>query len=374
MASVLSVAALEELGALRAFSGELADAEDVGAAASAAADFIVATLGADAPMALWVGGGTRRLEPAWRSTDAELARPAERRAAFRSGRPSRQRKGDLGVALLPLVCRKDAVGLLEVAAPAHMLDEAWEVLETIAATLAITLHGLAEPESRERRDAADDDLDLAISWTAHELRGPLSALRASLEFLRVHDAALEHAALLDRCIVEIDHMSSLVDDVLRAGVGAELPPETDCDVAEVVRRAIDEARLEFGVDRIILDAPRRVLARVEPAQIRSAVANLIRNALAYSPANSAVEVGVALEDHVLTISVRNAGRAVSGDDEDADAIFRPYVRGANTRGRSGRGLGLFIARRVAEANGGRLTLRLEDHATEFVLEIPRGTR
>ncbi|HET9725063.1 MAG TPA: HAMP domain-containing sensor histidine kinase [Actinomycetota bacterium] len=372
MASVLSVAVLEELGALKAFSAELAAAEDVGAAASAVADCIVATLGPDAPFALWVGGGTRTLEPAWRSNDAELARPAERRAAFRSERPARLRKGERGVALLPLVCRAEAVGLLEVAAPAHRLDDTWEILETIVGPLAVTLHGLARPSRSERRDEAEGDLDLAIAWTAHELRGPLSALRASLEFLRVHDAPSEHAPLLDRCVVEIDHMSGLVDDVLRVGSGAELPPADDCDVTEAVRQAIDESRLQHGAERIILDSPRRVLARVEPVQIRSAVGNLIRNALAYSPAHSPVTVAVALEDHVLSIAVRNAGRAVSGDDGDTDAIFRPYVRGSNAQGRSGRGLGLFIARRVAEANGGRLTLRLEDQATQFVLEIPRG--
>ncbi|HEU4354725.1 MAG TPA: HAMP domain-containing sensor histidine kinase [Actinomycetota bacterium] len=369
---MLSVAVLEELGALKALSGELAAAEDVGAAASAVADCIVATLGADAPFALWVGGGTRTLEPAWRSSDADLVKPAERRAAFRSERPARLRKGERTVALLPLVCRAEAVGLLEVAAPEHRLDDAWDVLETIAGPLAVTLHGLARPERSHRPDDVDDDQDLAVAWTAHELRGPLSALRASLEFLRVHDAPSEHAPLLDRCIVEIDHMSSLVDDVLRVGSGAEPPPSEDYDVTEAVRQAIDESRLEHGTDRIILDSPRRVLARVEPVQIRSAVGNLIRNAVSYSPAHTPVTVGVALEDHVLSIAVRNAGRAVSGDEGDADAIFRPYVRGSNAQGRSGRGLGLFIARRVAEANGGRLTLRLEDRATEFVLEIPRG--
>jgi signal transduction histidine kinase len=325
-------------------------------------------------MALWVEGGTRRLEPAWKSSDVELARPAERRAAFRSRGPARVRKsGDRSVALLPLICRGDVVGLLEVAAPADRLDDAGEMLETIAATLAITLHGLARPERRERPDDGEGDLDLAIAWTAHELRGPLSALRASLEFLRVHDAPPQHAALLDRCVVEIDHMSGLVDDVLQVGSGGERPTSTECDVTEVVRQAIEETRQDSGVERVILEAPRRVLARIEPVQIRSAVGNLIRNALAYSPARTPVQVAVGQEDHLLTISVRNSGRAVTQDGGDADAIFRPFVRGANAEGRrSGKGLGLFIARRVAEANGGRLTLSLEDRASEFVLEIPRG--
>lgn len=371
----MSVEVLDELGALKAFSGALAAAEDVGAVASAVADCVNTSLGATAPIALWVTDGDGRLEPAWRSCDDDLARPAERRSAFRSGRPSRQRKSrDRTVALLPLHCRGDSVGVLEIAAPAHRLDETWEVLETIAGLVAVTLHGLARQGRWEPHRDPEDDHDLAVAWTAHELRGPLTALRASLDFLRVQEAVPQGGALLDRCVGEIDHMARLVDDVLGVGSGKELPPTTDCDVADVVRQAIDECRLEFGVDRISLDTPRRVRARIEPVQIRSAVGNLIRNALAYSPAHSIVEVAIATEEHVLIIRVRNAGRAVSRSDVDTDVIFRPFVRGANAEGRFGKGLGLFIARRVAEANGGRLTLRLEDKATEFILEIPRSIR
>lgn len=372
MSSVLSIAALEELGALKAFSGALVDAEDVGDAAAAAAACLSASLGDETSVAVWLGDGSGRLEAAWRA-EAELAPASERQGVIGSLHPARvPLQDDRLAALLPMSCRGEAVGVLEVAAPGHRIDDGWDVLETVAGPLALALHGFARRERPERLGADQHDLDLATAWTAHELRGPLSALRASLEFLRVHDASPKHGVLLDRCVVEIDHMTSLVDDVLRSGV--EPPKGKDCEVVDVVEQAIEQCRLEFGVDRVLLRAPGRVRARIEPVQIRSAVGNLIRNALAYSPAHTLVEVAVTAEDHLLAVSVRNAGRAVSGDDGDEDAIFRPYVRGTNAQGRPGMGLGLFIARRVAEANGGRLALRLQEDATEFVLEIPMGTR
>ncbi len=377
MASVLSISALEEFGALRSLSSALLEAEDAGAASAAAAECLVASFGSDTSVSVWLGDRSRPLEAAWRGGDEDLASARERQRVLRSLRPAHVRIGDdRVVALLPLSRRGAAIGVLEVGAPGHLIDEAWDVLETVAGTLSLALSDVARQERFERPSVTetDGDLDLAISWTAHELRGPLSALRASLEFLRVHDASPEHGVLLDRCVVEIDHMSSLVDDVLRPGSGAEPPEGTDCDVVDVVSQAIEQCRVEFGVDRVTFRASPDIRASVEPAQLRSAVGNLVRNALAYSPARTRVEVSASIEDDLLAVSVRNAGRAVSGDDGDADAIFRPYVRGANAEGRFGTGLGLFIARRVAEANGGGLTLRLLEDATEFVLEIPVESR
>jgi signal transduction histidine kinase len=221
-------------------------------------------------------------------------------------------------------------------------------------------------------DRTADDLEFTLAWTAHELRGPLSALRAALGFLREQEGLAVYRALLGRCVAELDHMSRLVGDTLRWGSGGTPPPTRNCNVVDIVRGSIEQAKLEFGIDRVTLQAPRRAIARVEPVQLRCAIGNLIRNALTYSPADTLVEVIVVPGTDTLAITVRNAGHATSGDD--ADSIFLPYVRGANTDGRFGMGLGLFIARRAAEANGGRLTLRLREEATEFLLEIPVGPR
>lgn len=397
MSSILSLPAPTKEGTLRRLSDDLGSAEDVGAAASAAAMCLKAMLDPGTQVTLSQPDASRRLEVVWRSAGIEpavgLEHAAKRQAAFetmRSTRLHRPDRDDRAIAILPLSCRGEDVGMLEVLANAHRIEDAWDVLEVVAGQLGLALHGI-EQQERFRRQTGElqraqaavaaltpstganltvDDLEFTLAWMSHELRGPLSALRAALGFLYEEGPSAVHRDLLGHCVAELDHMSRLVGDTLR--LGGTPPPMRNCNVVDIVRGSIEQAKLEFGIDRVTLRAPRRAIARVEPVQLRCAIANLIRNALTYSPADTPVEVIVAPTTDILAITVRNAGHATSG--EDADSIFLPYVRGANTDGRFGMGLGLFIARRVAEANGGRLTLRLREEATEFILEIPVGLR
>lgn len=400
MSTVLSLSAPAEIGTLRGLSDALGSAEDVGAAASAAAMCLSATLGPGILVTLSQPDVSRRLQVVWRNSETEPAveveHSAKRQAAFetmRSTRVHRHDRDDRLIAILPISCRGEAVGVLEVLAKADRIEDAWDALEVVAGQLGLALHGIEQQDRLRRQtgelqralaavaaltpsidaDGTADDLELTIAWTAHELRGPLSALRAVLGFLREQElSAMHEKALLDRCVVELDYMSKLVGDTLRWGTGGEPPPRRTCNVVDVVKESIEQCRLELGVDRVSLQAPRRAVAHVEPVQLRGAIGNLIRNALTYSLAHTLVEVIVATDADILTITVRNAGQAISGSD--GDAIFLPYVRGANTDGQFGMGLGLFIARRIAEANGGRVTLHRQGEETEFRLEIPRGPR
>jgi two-component system OmpR family sensor kinase len=219
----------------------------------------------------------------------------------------------------------------------------------------------------EAEDPREDESELAIAWTAHELRGPLLGLKVALEMLG-ECRPTERVALLDRCRAEVDRLSTLVSDTLRWGIAGDPPRTRDCDLVPVVEEAIEECRLESGDDRVVLLAPPRARARVDAVQLRSAVANLVRNALSYSPPAGRVEVIVSVDDESVTVAVRNRGSAIT--TEDQQTIFLPFVRGANAGGRFGKGLGLFIARRIAEANRGRLSLVSQDGTTEFRIELP----
>lgn len=223
----------------------------------------------------------------------------------------------------------------------------------------------------EAEDPREDESELAIAWTAHELRGPLLGLKVALEMLG-ECRPTERVALLDRCRAEVDRLSTLVNDTLRWGIAGDPPRTRDCDLVLVVEEAIEECRLESGDDRVVLFAPPRARARVDAVQLRSAVANLVRNALSYSPPAGRVEVIVSVDDESVTVAVRNRGSAITAEDQQT--IFLPFVRGANAGGRFGKGLGLFIARRIAEANRGRLSLVSQDGTTEFRIELPGSGR
>lgn len=215
----------------------------------------------------------------------------------------------------------------------------------------------------------DEEADLAIAWVAHELREPLVGLKAALETLGGSGSA-QRDALLERCRAEVERLAILVNDTLRWGVAGESPRIGRCDLVQVVRESVEQLSFESGEDRVVVLAPERAYARADAVQLRSAIANLVRNALVYSPPGSSVGVIVSADDDSARVAVRNGGRPIP--IEDRETIFLPFVRGANAGERFGKGLGLYIARRIAEANRGRLSVVSHDGTTEFRIELPGG--
>lgn len=395
-----AVGEVVSLRSLRWLAKALGSARDAAAAGSAAEACLSQVLGDAARVVLSEPSRSGDAEIVWCNANVEQADhedlSAERRAVLETERPVRLRAHDRCahlVAMLPLSCHGETVGVLEVHGETLALEGAWDVLESVADLLGPTLHGISQRRRQQGRDlhlasipgpvsttdaevdGTDDGTDLRLAWTAHELRGPISALKAALGFLGEQELTDLHKALIAQCLAELDHMSTLVSSTQRWGDSIE-PREplsrSECEVVGVVRSSIEQIKLASGVDRVVLHAQHPVLADVDPAQLRSAIGNLIRNAIMYSPAQTPVDVAVAVEEEMVAITVRNVGRAIS--EGDLKAIFLPFVRGANVDGRDGMGLGLFIARHVAEANGGRLTLHLHEESTEFQLHIPRGSR
>ena len=114
--------------------------------------------------------------------------------------------------------------------------------------------------------------------------------------------------------------------------------------------------LGVAPDRVLLEAPDQLFVRADPQQLRSAIANVVRNALMYSPADSKVRVRVESENRSARVVVRDRGAGIP--PEERETVFDPFSRGrAGGYSRSGSGLGLFIARRVLEAHGGSISLR-----------------
>jgi two-component system sensor histidine kinase KdpD len=99
------------------------------------------------------------------------------------------------------------------------------------------------------------------------------------------------------------------------------------------------------------------------------VANVVRNALIYSPPESDVTVTLGREGALARVEVRDFGPGIAPGERDS--IFDPFMRGAASHlARSGDGLGLFIARRVLEAHGGNVWLTSSRSGATFNLEVP----
>lgn len=187
---------------------------------------------------------------------------------------------------------------------------------------------------------------LMIAAISHDLRTPLTRIRMRLETSDVG------AELRDRCVADIREMNALIDTVLDVFRGAESSAANAhrIDVAALIQALVDD-RVELGAS-VSFDADAAVM-RVDPVALRRLVGNLIDNALRYA---GAAEVSVRLGIGDCRVRVEDRGPGIP--NEQLVAVLQPFYRveGSRNRETGGSGLGLFIAKELAERQGGRLEL------------------
>jgi two-component system, OmpR family, sensor kinase len=214
-----------------------------------------------------------------------------------------------------------------------------------------------------------ESLDLALAWTAHELRGPLVGARAALGLVRVDARESQSRELLRQSRDELGQLAELVDPLLHWSTGSTTLRKRCVDLFEVVDGCVTSCQREASEGNIVLVGSIGTRVSADARQLRVAVSNVIRNALAYSPSGSAVTVTVDGVDGYGRVRVRDRGPGVPA--EERQLIFDPFARGhVGGASRSGAGLGLFIASRIVEAHEGTIGLRAARPGTEFHVELP----
>jgi signal transduction histidine kinase len=237
---------------------------------------------------------------------------------------------------------------------------ALEVLATILAQ-ALRAFDLAE---RDRH--RDERIRLALSWVAHELRGPVLAVKAAIEH-SAEDPTLA-ADLLDRSVQELEVLSTMIDGWLAWAGRSGHPRRVASDLGRLVEAAAESCRLETPDASIVVVAQPPAVARVDPSLIRVAVTNLIRNAVAYAPPGTDVHVRLAMAPGGVEITVRDAG---GGPVPAAgESIFDPFVQGRHPGRRRGNGLGLYITRTAVQAHGGMVSMETAAGSTTFRIHLP----
>lgn len=266
--------------------------------------------------------------------------------------------------VLPIGDLIEAVGRVEAGDyEAHVAVRGPREVETLARAFNAMVGRLKEDEVSRRALLAD---------VSHELKTPLTVIRGSLEALvdGVYPADPEH---LTPILEETRQLSLLIDDLrtlsaAEAG-GLRLRREpTDLGVlAEEAAAAYRTSAAADGI-RIQIDIPPDFpLVEVDPGRIRQVLANLIANALRYSPRPGAIWIAASeRSDGWAEITVRDEGEGI--DPEVLPFLFERFAKSPDS---SGSGLGLAIARRLAEAHGGELHAESEAGAgTSMRLTIP----
>ena len=201
---------------------------------------------------------------------------------------------------------------------------------------------------------------------SHELRSPLARLGVALGLARQRSGA-EASGSLDRIERESDNLNEMISQLLtltRLESGTDGRKRSDVDLAELVREVAEDADFEArSLNRSVqvVTSDNCSINGVEEL-LRSAVENVVRNAVRYTAEGTAVEVALRKQngssDHFAVISVRDRGNGVP--EEALEKIFRPFYRTEDARDRQsggGTGLGLAITERAVRMHGGTVAAK-----------------
>jgi signal transduction histidine kinase len=232
-----------------------------------------------------------------------------------------------------------------------------------------------------------------VSDAAHEIHTPLTALRTNLELVQqdTQEGNTELIAGAQDQVERLEELTSGLLDLSRIEAGNQDRTLDRLDLVPLVRQVsevyasqAEQAGLAFSLS--LPGAP--VWVRGDGAQLRSALANLLDNALKFTPAGGSVGLGLHREGDMGVLWVEDTGIGIP--EQDRAHLFRRFHRGRNAANYPGSGLGLAIVKAIAERHGGRVLAEpLEQgtmeqgtmfhgtmfqgtmfHGTRFTLQVP----
>jgi PAS domain S-box-containing protein/diguanylate cyclase (GGDEF)-like protein len=224
--------------------------------------------------------------------------------------------------------------------------------------------------------ALDDQRRELLAGVGHELKTPLSIVLGLcgrlLAAAELGDGQTEDVQRIRaNAYVLLKRVEELLQVSRLDGGHLELEPH-DVDVARLVRSSCEgfASVAELREQRLVLEAPPRLPARVDEEKVLSVVSNLLANALKYAPAGGTVRCTLAGAGERLRIEVADSGPGV--DDGLRETIFERYRRGAGSAGRPvGTGLGLAIVRDLVALHNGMVTLTdAPEGGALFVVDLP----
>jgi len=207
-------------------------------------------------------------------------------------------------------------------------------------------------------------LGRVAAGVAHEIRNPIAAMRLRAESGLKGDPARQSNALFT-IIEQVDRVAAIVSRIVSGAQGAQAKRE-DVDVESLLRASAQALRDRAKARGVAIDVIRSeaIVAAVDPAQMQTAIMNLLRNAIEASPAGSRVELGVEQRGGELVFTVRDHGQGVPA--EMRGRLFEPFASGRA----EGAGLGLATVRAIAAAHQGVARLAHADNGAIFEIVLP----
>ena len=232
-----------------------------------------------------------------------------------------------------------------------------------------------EQEARAIAEAANRSKDEFLAMLGHELRNPLGAIANGARLL---DAAEEATRAHARDVItrQVQHLARMTDDLLdaaRAMTGKIVLQRQPLELAQAASRAVAALRASGRAgEHRFLERLEPVWVDADPTRIEQVLANLLANAVKYTPAGGAITVSVVREGADAVLRVADEG--IGMPPELVARVFDPFVQGERPLDRSygGLGIGLTLVRRLAELHGGSANAASEGpgKGSVFTVRLP----
>jgi signal transduction histidine kinase len=231
-------------------------------------------------------------------------------------------------------------------------------------------------QSLRRREQLEQERSAVIATVNHEIRNPLASLSGYLQlasrYARRDDMRERVSPAIDEAERQVGRLLRLADDLQVISTPAAVfrvePESLDLAVAAHAAARRVEA-LDPGREVRVNGPDGPLWVRADPARLDQILDNLLKNAAAYSPRETPIEISTSAEAEHAVIRVRDHGAGI--DPAERERIFDRFVRGAGVTSQPGMGIGLYVSRAIATRMGGRLFIEeSSSQGTVFAVEIP----
>lgn len=233
-----------------------------------------------------------------------------------------------------------------------------------------------ERRTEEAKQSEQRKNDLIV-YLAHDLKTPLTSVIGYLTLLKDEKEISEELRqkYLSISLDKAQRLEDLINeffDITRFNLTDIELQYSNVNLTRLLEQSAYEFRPMLNEKNLTytLHAAENIMLKCDADKLQRVIDNLLRNAVFYSYENTAVDINVIQEETEIRISIKNRGDTIP--PEKLGRLFEQFFRLDNSRGtnKGGAGLGLAIAKKIAELHGGRIEAESDDNTVEFILTVP----